>query len=154
MQTCSVSIPKFPTKTRRPACPEFVTQAAVSVFSLTSTAGNETSDHISMPSIKVSGRVWSACGNNPTFGTPGSKQKITVFSASADRPQLLSFTVIQARYELGEVVGGFGSESAVQRFLLSYHHPLCRSFVELCLLAEKAYRVLVFTLWSVQCLSA
>lgn len=39
---------QFHAKTRRTACPECVTQAAVSVFSLTSTSGNETSDHISM----------------------------------------------------------------------------------------------------------
>lgn len=37
---------QFHAKKRRLDCPECVIQAAVSVFSLTSTAGNETSDHI------------------------------------------------------------------------------------------------------------
>lgn len=79
---------------------------------------------------------------------------MTGCSPSADRPQLPSFTAIQVRYKLGEVVGRFGSKTSVQRFLLSYHHPLCRGFVELFPSAEKAYKVLLFALWPVQCLSA
>lgn len=38
----------FRAKTRRLDCPECVIQAAVSVFSLTSMAGKETSDHVGM----------------------------------------------------------------------------------------------------------
>jgi len=45
----------------------------------------------------------------------------------------------QARYDLGEVAGRFGSERAVQRFRLCSHHPLCRGCADLHLLAEKAY---------------